>query len=182
MGWFRAFPVFFNILWVFFPLPSSFSHHQKPPCTAHLVVLLTPNQINSERIAVRYKCILSSIKHRDIYLPAFLTPALLSSLETLKWKWMSRRMDCDNIHLEDCLSPGIFWVTSVRFLPVFNARVSAAELQNLSPSFSVTALAELFGNFASHLGHGIEDLLPTLTQYSLPVCPARSWHPGANCH
>lgn len=164
---------------MFFPLPSSFSHHQKPPCAAHWWFLLTPNQINSKRIAVRYKYILSSIKHRDIYLPAFLTPALLSSLETLKWKSLSKRMDCDNIHLEDCLSPGIFWVTSVRFLPVLNARVRAAVLQNLSPSFSVITAV---GNFTSHLDSGVQDLLSAFTQYRLPVCPARSWHPGAHCH
>lgn len=70
-------------------------------------------------------------------------------------------------------------LTSVRLL---NARVSAAVLQNLSPSFSVTALAEVIGNFTSHLDNGIQDLLPAFTPCSIPVCPARSWHPGANCH
>lgn len=61
-------------------------------------------------------------------------------------------------------------MTSVRFLALLNAGVSTAVLQDLSPSFSVIAFSEVIGNCTSHLGDGIQDLLPTSTQHSLPAC------------
>lgn len=75
---------------------------------------------------------------------------------------MYRRMDCDNIHFEDCLSPGIFPrfpVALVRFLSLLNTNISASVLQNLSPFVNIIALSEVIVNFASHLRNANEDLL-----------------------
>lgn len=160
---------------MFFPLPNSFSHNQKPPCAAHLVVLLTPNRINSKRIAVSNEYILSSINQRDIYLPGFLTWGLLASLETLKWKCMYRRMDCDNIHFEDCLSPEILPVTLVRFLSLLSTNISTSVLQNLKPSFNIIALSEVIFNFTSHWCSVIQDLLRLSHQ------PASVQSPNLSC-
>lgn len=75
---------------------------------------------------------------------------------------MYRRMDCDNIHFEDCLSPEIFPrfpVALVRFLSLLNTNISTSVLQNLSPFVNIIALSEVIVNFASHLRNANEDLL-----------------------
>lgn len=123
------------------------------------MVLLTPNQISSKKIAVSDEYILSSINQRDIHLPGFLTWGLLSLLETLKWKYTYRRMDCDSIHFEDYHSPEIFPVTLVRFPLLLSTNIRTSLLQNLNPSFNLIALSAVIVNFTSHLCNVVQDLL-----------------------
>lgn len=82
---------------------------------------------------------------------------------------MYTRMDCDNTHFEDCLSPETFPVTLVRFLSLSSTNVGTLVLQNLNPSFNIIALSEVTVNFTSHLCHVAHIGRP---RHSLPVCPA----------